>query len=286
LEDHDGTVHIGGVDLGYEERGAGGLTVLLIHGTAARLWGSVADDLAASARTIDYDRRSFGVSAHSPVTDLTRHRDDAAALLDALGAGPAVLVGWSIGGVIALDLALTYPDRVRALVLIEPPLHAKRRPTLPMLRAIGAAQVLGGLGRPEAGARAFLGWALGRRDGGGDLDRVPPAWRTAMLANAAAIVAELRAGTGEHIRPARLGDLDLPVTVLAGSESDRVFGACARRLAAAVPDAELREVSGAGHVMQHDRPDAVVAAVRRVLAADAGAGGAARARAGQGASDA
>jgi pimeloyl-ACP methyl ester carboxylesterase len=259
-----GTVHVDGVGLDYEERGAG-TTVLLIHGTAARLWGPVADELGDAARTVDYDRRSFGASVHPPVTDLTRHRRDAAALLDALGAGPAVVVGWSIGGVVAIDLAIAHPELVRALVLVEPPLHAKRRPTVSMIRAIAAAQVLGRLGRPEAGAQAFLRWALGRRGGGDDLDRVPADWRDAMLRNAAAIVAELRAGTGEHLDRRQIGALDVPVTVLAGSESDPVFGACARRLAGSVPRAELVEIPGAGHLIQRDQPAALVAAVHTAL---------------------
>jgi len=265
-------LQLDGVDLDYEERGAGP-ALLLIHGTAARVWGSVPEALADSARTIDYDRRSFGASVHPPVTDLTRHRDDAAALLDALGAGPAVIVGWSIGGVVALDLALAHPERVRALVLIEPPLHAKRHPTLPMLRAILTAQALGRLGRPGPGATAFLRWASGRRDGADDFDRVPPAWRAAMLANAAAIVGELRAGTGEHLKRDRLASLGLPVTILTGSESDPVFAACARRLAESLPGAVVREVPGSGHVMQNDRPEAIVAAARAALGSETAASG-------------
>jgi pimeloyl-ACP methyl ester carboxylesterase len=259
-----GTVHVDGVGLDYAERGAG-TTVLLIHGTAARLWGAVARDLAGSARAVDYDRRSFGASVHAPVTDLVRHRHDAAGLLEALGAGPAVVVGWSIGGVVALDLALARPDLVRALVLAEPPLHAKRRPTVPMIRAIASAQVLGRLGRPEAGARAFLRWALGRRGGGDDLDRVPADWRGAMLRNAGAIVGELRAGTGEHLDRRRIGALQVPMVVLTGTESDPVFGACARRLVERVRTAELVEVCGAGHLIQRDQPAALVAAVRSAL---------------------
>ena len=265
-----GTVHVDGVDLDYEERGAGP-PLLLIHGTAARLWGAVPDELAGSARTIDYDRRSFGASVHPPVTDLTRHREDAAALLDALGAVPAVIVGWSIGGVVALDLALAHPDRVRSLVLIEPPLHAKRHPTLPMVRAILTAQALGRIGRPASGATAFLRWASGRRDGTDDLDRVSPAWRAAMLANAAAIVGELRAGTGEHLKRDRLAGLRVPVTILAGSESDPVFAACARRLADTVPGATVTTIPGSGHVMQQDRPDAIVAAARAALTGETAA---------------
>src|SRR5215212_1454119 len=153
------TVRVDGVDLDYEEDGSGA-PILLIHGTAARLWGACARELAEYGRVIAYDRRSFGASIHPPVSDLGRHREDAAALLRARDAVPAVVVGWSIGGVVALDLALEHPGLVRALVLIEPPLHAKRRPSVRMVRGIAGARLLGRLGRPRAGAACFLRWAL------------------------------------------------------------------------------------------------------------------------------
>jgi pimeloyl-ACP methyl ester carboxylesterase len=86
-----------------------------------------------------------------------------------------------------------------------------------------------------------------------------------MLANAAAIDTELGAGTGEHIDRDGLAAIRAPVTLLVGSDSDPVFGAAARRLASFVEHAELREVGGAGHLLQRDRPDAVAAAVRSVL---------------------
>ena len=57
--------------------------------------------------------------------------------------------------------------------------------------------------------------------------------------------------------------------MLAGSETDPVFGAAARRLAARLEHAELREVAGAGHLLQCERPDAVADAVRSVLGAAA-----------------
>ena len=203
------TVAVDGVELDYEEHGSGP-PVLLVHGTAARVWGDLPDRLAACGRAIHYDRRSFGRSTHPPLADLAGHRRDAAALLDALDAAPAVVVGWSIGGVLALDLAVADPAKVRGLVLIEPPLHAKRRPTPRMARAVVGGQLLGRLGRPKAGAETFLRWALRRRAGNGDLERIPPEWRAAMLANAAAIVRELAAGTGEHIPPEGLAGVRVP----------------------------------------------------------------------------
>ena len=72
---------------------------------------------------IVYDRRGCARSERPEPyerTSVREHADDAAALLDALAAIPAIVIGRSYGGTVASDLALRYPDRVRALVLLEP----------------------------------------------------------------------------------------------------------------------------------------------------------------------
>ncbi|HEX2105285.1 MAG TPA: hypothetical protein VHF51_16655, partial [Solirubrobacteraceae bacterium] len=122
----------------------------------------------------------------------------------------------------ALDPALAHRELVRALVLVERPLHAKRRPSARTARAVVAGQALGRLG-PRRGRRAHLP-ALGAPAprGGTDFDRVPPEWRDAMMANAAAIVAELRGGDGEHIASDRFHEIRVPTTLLLGPESDPV----------------------------------------------------------------
>ncbi|WP_211879187.1 alpha/beta fold hydrolase [Pseudarthrobacter albicanus] len=80
---------------------------------------------ARHGRCIIYDRRGFHRSA-PPVPfgtlDLVDHVDDAAAVLAALHAGPAVVIGRSTGGLIAVELARRFPDKVKGLVLLEPAL--------------------------------------------------------------------------------------------------------------------------------------------------------------------
>ncbi|HWM12599.1 MAG TPA: alpha/beta fold hydrolase, partial [Solirubrobacteraceae bacterium] len=107
----------------YEERGSGP-ALLGIHGcsSSAMLWEDAAATLARHGRTITYDRRGCTRSERPDPyerIDVARHTDDAAALLDALDAAPAVVIGRSYGGEVATDLALRYPHRVRALVLLE-----------------------------------------------------------------------------------------------------------------------------------------------------------------------
>jgi pimeloyl-ACP methyl ester carboxylesterase len=235
--------------------------VLLVHGTAPAIWGGLPAALGPGHRVVAYDRRSFGASRGEPVADgLSSHAADAAAMIEAVGA-PAIVVGWSIGGVIALELAARYQEVVERLVLLEPPLHAKRHPRPAMISAILRATLLGHIGREQAGARAFLRWALSRRGGGSDIDRLPEPWRRRVDHDAGAIVRELAAGTGEHLNESVLGSIAVHVRILYGSQSSSVFEHGARRAATAVSDATLEPVDS-GHVVQLDATAAVLAAVR------------------------
>ena len=119
-----GTWHVNGIRLYCQERG-NGAPILCIHGAGgtALAWADAVDKLARLGRVIAYDRRGC-VRSERPQpyqrTSVGEHAADATALLDALAAAPAIVVGRSYGGTVATDLALRYPDRVRALVLLEP----------------------------------------------------------------------------------------------------------------------------------------------------------------------
>jgi pimeloyl-ACP methyl ester carboxylesterase len=117
---------VNGVDLYYEESGQG-TPILGVHGTpsSAVMWADAAAELARHGRCITYDRRGFARSAPPlpfATLDLVDHVDDAAAVLAALHAGAAIVIGRSTGGLIAIELARRFPDKVKALVLLEPAL--------------------------------------------------------------------------------------------------------------------------------------------------------------------
>jgi pimeloyl-ACP methyl ester carboxylesterase len=118
-----------GVALHYEERGDG-RSLLVVHGMAsdARAWSAALDDLAAAgARAIAYDRRGYGASgAPEPyaATTIQEQAEDAAAVLTAVDAVPAVLVGDGFGALVVLELLVRRPELARAAVLADPPLFA------------------------------------------------------------------------------------------------------------------------------------------------------------------
>jgi pimeloyl-ACP methyl ester carboxylesterase len=258
-------VEIGSARMRYSEDGLGP-PVLLVHGTAANQWGRLPALLGRHCRVISYDRRGFGSSTGEAPASLSTHAGDAAALLDSLEAAPAVIVGWSIGGVIALELASARPDLVAALVLIEPPLYAKRHPTARLLAAIFRVQLLRRLRDDGAAAAAFLNWAGRLRGGGSSLDRMTAGEREQLNSNAGAIVGEIDLGTGEHLDRELLARIACPAVCLVAELSDHAFQKATERVAEILPSADLQApVAGAGHWLQLEDPDRVARAVEGAL---------------------
>src|SRR5205814_5030192 len=151
-----------GVALACSARGEG-TPVLLVHGMADRAagWDAVAGTLAGEARAIAYDRRGYGASGTPEPyerTTVEEQAEDAAALLRALDAAPAVVCGRDLGALVCLDLCKRHAGLVRAAALVDPPLFAfvpdateqlaKQRPALEQALRDGA---------PEGAVDAYLG---------------------------------------------------------------------------------------------------------------------------------
>jgi len=116
-----GYAEVPGTRLYYESAGEGE-TVVLIHAFMldARTWDEQFEAYARRYRVIRYDARGFGRSDVPRAGEPYSHADDLAALLDSLGAaGPAHVVGLAMGGRFALDFAVTHPDRLRSVTVID-----------------------------------------------------------------------------------------------------------------------------------------------------------------------
>jgi pimeloyl-ACP methyl ester carboxylesterase len=169
----------------YGETRGSGPAVLLIAGAggdAAELAG-VAATLADQFTVTTYDRRGNSRSprpAGWAATSLAEQADDAAALLGVLGQRPAVVVGTSAGGSIALELALRHPQAVQTAVVHEPPILAgttnPHAVTADLEALIGQGMAAGG---PPAAMESFLRWAAGDAT----FEAIDPADRDRWLGN-------------------------------------------------------------------------------------------------------
>ena len=256
-------IRVNGTSLYYEEHGAGA-PILCIHGTGSStaLWQRPVAELAGHGRVVVYDRRGFGRSERSEplLIDVHQQADDAAALIEALDLAPAVVIGRSQGGEIAVDLALRYPDRVRALALLEgggmslsPEFARWRLETLAPVFAVGETDV-GKVG--ETMFRGVLGDEV--------WESLPDEMRHVFVANSPAILAE-EEGEQLAVTEAELRTIAVPVLVVGARDSGPAFADVTERTASAIPSAWLEWVDGS-HLIDAAHP-AVLAFVEEVVAA-------------------
>lgn len=236
-----------GVALHYEERGEGA-SVLVVHAMAsdAQAWAGALDELAAAgARAIAYDRRGYGSSgAPQPyaATTVQEQAQDAGALLTALGAAPALLVGSGFGALVVLELLVRRPELARAAVLADPPLHAFV-PEATKALAVERELLEEALreGGPEAAVRAWLG------------DGADPALAARAAAGHVGFFADYAGQASWSPSRRELRAIGLPVAIVTGPDTPAHVVAAADAAAALVP--------GARRV----RDGAVVAAARALL---------------------
>ena len=250
-----GFIKARGCNFYYEEKGEGP-PILLIppSGATASTWGPVIGDLAAAGRVIAYDRRGYRRSGGEVVRSAAEHTRDAAAILDALAARPAVAVGTSAGATIALDLAVRRPDLVRAAVVHEAAWRVLRHPDAAGLGTLARMQWRAWRGRYPEAAETLLRWVYSYRDGGTAWDAFPEQWRRTARENGRSVVADLRATMGGYPRPGNLATITAPVVCTYGSRSRGYMRAITRALAQAIPTATVREIDGAAHAVAFDAP--------------------------------
>lgn len=235
-------------------------TLVLLHGFGGtrHAWDLVAERLEGAQR---YRPLALDLRGHGRARD-ARPIGFAPCVADVSAAAPArfALCGYSLGGRIALHVALAHPERVRRLVLVAATAgieDSRERGARRTADVALAAAVEGGT------IAAFADRWAAQPLFAGTPPRAAAAWRADMLRNdPRALAAALRGiGTGA-MAPLwdRLGELAMPVTVVVG-EHDAKFRALGQRLAGAVSGAELIVVPGAGHGLPREVPAALAAAL-------------------------
>lgn len=256
-------VRVNGVRLYYEELGHGD-PILCIHGTSssARVWRTDATrELSELGRVIVYDRRGCTRSERPEPydTSVVQHAEDAAGLLRALDAAPAVVIGRSYGGETAIELALRDPELVRALVLLEAAALTLDVEAMAWGDALRRKVEDAAARDPDSVAETFLREVVGDEA----WEAFPPHAKQMFVDNGASILAEFR-GPWLEATESDLGRISVPTLLVAGTDSPEPFRRVTGTMAAAIPGSRTEFVGG-GHFIDPGEPS-VLAFVRTALA--------------------
>ncbi|MGB3316248.1 MAG: alpha/beta fold hydrolase [Albidovulum sp.] len=238
-------------------------TLLVVHGLfgSARNWGAIARRMASDRRVVVVDMRNHGESFRAETHSYPDMADDLAEVISALG-GPVDVVGHSMGGKAAMQLALTRPDLVGRLVVADIAPVAYGHSQAHLTQAMRRLDLSGLAARSDAdrrlaqdvadpGVRAFLLQSL-------DLKGEAPQWRL----NLDVLEREMDKIVGW---PGTKGHYDGPTLFLTGAASDYVRPEHRAGIKELFPAARMAKLPGAGHWLHADKPREFEAALRAFL---------------------
>jgi 3-oxoadipate enol-lactonase len=265
-------VQAGEIELSYERSGAGPplLAIMGMSGTALH-WGEpFLEELRRDFEVIVYDHRGVGQSSRleGPLS-IAQMAEDASRLLSALAIDSAHVLGISMGGMIAQELALAHPEQVRTLTLgctyCGGPESALADPAV--MQRLGEAMMSGDRERALR-----VGWEINvSAPTAADAEAY-----AAFLAIAAeravavpVVMAQLQACTA-HDTAARLASLSVPTLVIHGTADQLLPVENGRLIASLIPGAQLEILDGVGHMFVWERAEGAAKLIRSHAALPAG----------------
>jgi 3-oxoadipate enol-lactonase len=253
----------GEVELAYELLGEGP-PLLLIQGLGygGRGWGPVLEPLAEDFTVAVFDNRGFGASDVPPgpysVTELA---EDARAVLDGAGFERTHVVGASLGGMVAQELALAHPERIDRLVL------ACTTPggvaAYPMPPETVSLMLEAPTMDPEVALRRFVENALGDRTSEELIEHIV-AYRSANPPDLGGWQSQAAAGA-LHDALDRIGEIGSPTLVVHGTKDAVVDPRNADLLAERIPNARLELLPGCGHLLFWEEPERFASLIKEFL---------------------
>lgn len=241
-----------------------GRPLVLIHGLFGSYenLGMIARQLSDEFKIINLDLRNHGKSPHAPSMSYQEMAQDVVETLQALGLREFALLGHSMGGKVAMQIALTYPERVTELILADispvptPPRHQSilnALASIPVDELTDRRQAEPFLHEavPELAVRQFLLKNLIK-------DENKLRWRfnlNALIANYQAILAA----------PDAQGSFISPVLFIKGGNSDYILAEHQPIILGKFPNAKAKIIQGTGHWLHAEKPAAFAKIVRDFL---------------------
>ena len=252
--------HVDALQIG---EGANQLLALHASGSGARSLSAFARALGEDVTVTIANLHGYGGSRCDveEITSLEQHFEVALAALTSLGEAPVHLFGHSMGGVVALELASRYPEKIASLHLAEPV-------TFGVLHRSEDADVIA---QDRASIAAF---AQGASDGlstfieywnGSPWQALPERARSELGALREQIAREALEVSANNASTDPYRTLQCPVQLLAGARTNPVAKRICRRLSQQFPGWDVAEVPDAGHMLPMEQPDRVAALVANYL---------------------
>ncbi|KEF31296.1 alpha/beta hydrolase fold protein [Marinobacter nitratireducens] len=245
---------VNGQRLYYEDTGGSGPVVVFSHGLLMdhTMFAPQVEALRDQYRCITWDERGHGQTAVDEPEPFSYYdsADDLAALLTHLGVESAVLVGMSQGGFLSLRCALTHPDRVRGLVMLDSQAGTELEEKIPVYQQLISTFMTQGL-TPEIGA-TITQIILGNDYSGAEYWKEK--WAAMFPAN---IGNNFQTLAARDDLTERLPEISQPTLVVHGDADIAIPLERAKAMADRIPDAELVVVPGGGHAANLSHPEPV-----------------------------
>jgi len=260
-------VAVGDIEVGYRSRGQGD-PLLLIMGFAGTMdmWDPIlVGELARHYRVITFDNRGIGdTTAGTQPWSIAQFADDTAGLLAALGIARAHVLGWSMGSHIAQELVLKYPERVDRLVLYASQCGGSEAIQNPTTLGQFVDYSGGPLQRAERLVNLILPADWVREH---PLEVVERLVHPLDRASRESIERQYQANTTWPGTCDRLGQINRPTLVVAGTDDQATPPANSLMLAERIPQAWLAYFTGGGHAMMYQYPQQFAATILSFLQA-------------------
>lgn len=243
------------------DRLGSGPPLVLVHGVFTNRvsnWITVRDGLAAQFTVYAVDRRGRGETPSSPASSTREEFDDVAAVIRAVEE-PVFLLGHSYGAHVALGAASLLPERVRRLILYEPPAAVSLSAETEHAMEEDALR-----GDWDTFVSRFFAEVAQLPPEELELIRTSPIWGM-LVDGAKPTLSDIRAFRNYDFDPKEFGSLPIPVTFLCGSESSPVQFVATDALMETLPDARRLELKGQGHDGMYRDPLLFIETVTRIL---------------------
>jgi len=253
---------VNGQRLYYEDTGGAGPAVIFSHGLFMdhEMFAPQVAALKDRYRCITWDERGHAGTASDTLEPFTYYdsANDLAALLAHLGIQRAVLAGMSQGGFLSLRYALTHPEIVRALILIDTQAGREDPEKLPLYHQLVQRWIEHDL--PDDVADFVEATILG--DGWSGAPAWRAKWKRMTPAN---LIGCMETLGGRDDITARLGEIKVPALVVHGDADAAIPLSLARTLTQGLADSRLAVIAGAGHAANLTHPEPVNAAIEAFL---------------------